>query len=144
QAKDLPARQATWKRIADILERQVGDVDEAIAANLAILDESPDDPGALEILERRLSLLGKREALSRPELAARAEVLRRIAELLGGPLENAADALIRWREILEITPGDPGALAALEKLLGPGVDEALRLAAAEALEPVYESAGRFA
>ena len=157
---DVDARQALRRRIADILEKEVGDPSEAIAANLAILDESPVDAGALdslarlyeqqgrhadrlEILERRLTLV-KREGATRPEIAARIEVLRRLAELSGGPLANPAAALARWREILSLSPGDPGALTALEQMLVAEVDPATRLAAAEALEAHYESAGRFA
>ena len=159
-AGDVDSRQALWRRIADILEREVHDPNEAIAANLAILDESPVDGGALdslarlyeqqgrhadrlEILERRLTLI-KREGATRQDVAARVDVLRRLAELSGGPLGNPVAALGRWREILTLSPGDPGALAALEQMLVADVDPASKLAVAEALEQHYESAGRFA
>ena len=149
-ADDAAVRQALWRQIAGLLEKDVGDVDEAIAANLAILDESPEDLGALdtlarlyeqqgrhhdrlEILERRLAL-GRRDGATRQDIASRVDVLRRIAELSGGPLGNATDALARWREILSLAPGDPGALAALEKMLKGNVVPSLRLGAAEALE----------
>ncbi|HEY4186369.1 MAG TPA: tetratricopeptide repeat protein [Polyangia bacterium] len=157
---DLAARQALWRRIGEILEKEVGDPNEAIAANLSILDESPVDAGALdslarlyeqqgrhadrlEILERRLTLV-KREGASRQDVAARVDVLRRLAELSGGPLANPTAALGRWREILALSPGDPGALAALEQMLVTNVDSASKLTVAEALETHYESAGRFA
>src|SRR6185503_3033973 len=39
---------------------------------------------------------------------------------------------------------DKDALAALERFLAPGTESALRLAAAQALEPIYESNGRYA
>ena len=159
-AQDVAVRQALWRQIAGLLERDLQDPEEAIAANLAILDESPEDLGALdtlarlyeqqgrhadrsEILERRLAL-SKREGATRQDLATRVDVLRKIAELSGGPLGHPADALGRWREILTIAPGDPGALAALERMLSASVGPALRLSAAEALETLYESAGRFA
>ena len=159
-AGDVEGRQALWRRIADILEHEVQDPNEAIAANLAILDESPVEPGALdslarlyehqgrhadrlEILERRLTLI-RREGATRQDVAARVDVLRRLAELSGGPLGNPAAALGRWREILTLSPGDPGALAALEQMLVADVDPASKLAVAEALELHYESAGRFA
>ncbi len=163
-AQDVAARRSLWRQIADLLEREVRDTDEAIAANLAILDESPEDLGALEtlarlyeqqgrhpdrleILERRLTLL-QRDRATQKDLAVRVDVLRRIAELLGGPLANPGEALSRWREILALAPGDPAALAALERMLhAADADEmgpSLRLGAAEALEAVYESAGRFA
>ena len=45
-----------------------------------------------------------------------------------------------WRR----RPPTSDALAALERFLAPGTDGGLRLAAAQALEPIYESNGRFA
>jgi golgin subfamily B member 1 len=156
-AQDPAARQELWRRVAGLLERDVGDVEEAIAACVSILDENPEDENALEtlarlyeqqgrhrdrqdILERRLALAG-----SGP---ARAELLRQVAGLLEGPLGDPAGALDRWREVLAGAPqgqgADPAALAALERFLQPGTDSNLRLLAAQALEPVYERAGRFA
>ena len=162
-AGDAGARQELWRRVASLLERDVGDVDEAIAACVSILDESPEDDQALETLARlyeqqgrhrdRLEILERRLALGaerRPAgtaasaLAHRLGLLRQIAALLEGPLGDPADALGRWREVLERAPADPEALAALERFLAPGTDGGLRLAAAQALEPVYESTGRFA
>ena len=46
--------------------------------------------------------------------------------------------------MLEAAPTDKDALAALERFLAPGTDGALRLAAAQALEPIYEINGRYA
>ena len=46
--------------------------------------------------------------------------------------------------MLEAAPADRDALAALERFLAPGTDGGLRLAAAQALEPIYERSGRFA
>ena len=46
--------------------------------------------------------------------------------------------------MLETAPSDPAALTALERFLAPGTDGGLRLAAAGALEPIYEANGRFA
>src|SRR5207237_10582175 len=40
-------------------------------------------------------------------------------------------------------PGDTDALAALERFMQPGIETALRLAAAQALEPIYEKVGRW-
>jgi tetratricopeptide (TPR) repeat protein len=155
-ANDPAARQDLWRRVASLLERDVGDVDEAIAACVSILDENPEDASALETLGRlydrqgrhhdRLGILERRLALTKRtgDVAPRIEILRQIADLLEGPLGDPADALERWREILPLAPSDPDALAALERFLQPGVDAGLRLAAAQALEPLYERAGRFA
>jgi tetratricopeptide (TPR) repeat protein len=158
---DPAVRRGIWRRIAEIFERQVGDLNEAISANLAILDESPEDVGALdalaelygrqerhaarlEVLERRLSLSPAGPGANRQDQSDSVPTLRRIAELLSGPLASPADALGRWRELLALAPSDPGALGALEHLLGGEVDPSLRLGAAQALESTYEAAGRFA
>jgi tetratricopeptide (TPR) repeat protein len=160
-ASDPTSRQELLRRVAGLLEKDVGDVDEAIAACVAILDENPEDGSALETLCRlyaqqgrhrdHLEILERRLALA-PAPAARAELLRQIATLLEGPLGDATGALERWREVLDVSAGDAAAVAALERYLQPAadgslrpsVDTELRLAAAQALEPIYERAGRFA
>jgi tetratricopeptide (TPR) repeat protein len=154
-AGDAGARQELWRRVASLLERDVGDVDEAIAACVSILDENPEDGQALETLARlyerqgrhrdRLEILERRLALLEPQRKAeRLPLERQIATLLEGPLGDPAGALERWREVLGDAPADAAAVAALERFLAPGTDGGLRLGAAQALEPVYEAAGRFA
>jgi tetratricopeptide (TPR) repeat protein len=162
-AGDASARQELWRRVASLLERDVGDVEEAIAACVSILDENPEDDQALETLARlyeqqgrhrdRLEILERRLALGPAKgtttaaavaTAHRLGLLRQIAALLEGPLGDPADALDRWREVLEKAPADSEALAALERFLAPATDAGLRLSAAQALEPVYEKAGRWA
>ncbi len=153
-AQDPAARQELWRRVAGLLENDVGNVDEAISACVAILEENPEDANALETLARlyeqqnrhqdRLEILERRLALAQsPAVApARAELLRQTALLFEGPLGDPANALERWREVLAIVPSDAQALTALERFLQPAVDANLRLAAAHALEPIYERAGR--
>jgi tetratricopeptide (TPR) repeat protein len=157
-AQDAGARQELWRRVASLLERDVGDVDEAIAACVSILDENPEDVTALETLARlyekqgrhrdRLGILERRLALveragGAADAAAHADVLRQIAGLYEGPLGDPASALQHWREILAISAADAGAMEALERFLQPGVDTALRVAAAQALEPIYDAEGRW-
>jgi tetratricopeptide (TPR) repeat protein len=148
-AGDAASRQDLWRRVASLLERDVGDVDEAIAACVSILDENPSgrsgagDAGApvraagappqrLEILERRLALAPARS----PE---RIGLLRQIACCSKGPLGDPArrwGAGARcWRRRRRTASA-----AALERFLAPGTDGGLRLAAAQALEPIYEAA----
>ena len=151
-ARNPAARQELWRRVAGLLEKDVGDVDEAIAACVAILDENPEDDQALETLSRlyaqqgrhrdNLEILERRLALRKPR--RRRLVLLQIAALLEGPLGDPTGALERWREVLARAPGDAEALTALERFLQPAIDATLRLAAAQALEPLYERAGRFA
>ncbi len=131
-AGDAAARQDLWRRVASLLERDVGDVDEAIAACVSILDENPSDDQAMETLARlyeqqgrhsnRLEILERRLALAPARSSERIGLLRQIAMLLEGPLGDPNDALGRWREVLETAPSDPGALTALERFLAPGTD----------------------
>src|SRR5581483_2520806 len=100
-ARDAGSRQELWRQVANLLERDVGDVDEAIAACVSILDENPEDTGALDTLARlydqqgrhrdRLDILERRLALAATEGAARADVLRQIAALYEGPLGDPAN-----------------------------------------------------
>ncbi|HTB60233.1 MAG TPA: tetratricopeptide repeat protein, partial [Polyangia bacterium] len=151
---DASARQELWRSVASLLEKDVGDVDEAIAACVSILDENPEDDQALETLARlyeqqgrhrdRLEIVERRLALRKPKDAERLGLLKQIAKLLEGPLGDATGALERWREVLERAPDDAEALVALERFLAPGTDAGLRLAAAQVLEPIYEKGGRYA
>jgi tetratricopeptide (TPR) repeat protein len=156
-AGDASARQDLWRRITDLLERDVGDIEEAIAASVSILDENPEDDRALETLARlyeqqgrhrdRLEIIERRLALRRADdpqqLQERLPLVRQIATLLEGPLGDGAGALERWREVLERVPADEQAIAAIERLLAPGADAGLRLSAAQLLEPIYEKARRY-
>ncbi|HXJ20416.1 MAG TPA: tetratricopeptide repeat protein [Polyangia bacterium] len=152
-AGDAGARQELWRRITDLLERDVGDIEEAIAASVSILDENPEDDRALETLARlyeqqgrhrdRLEIIERRLALLPADDARRLPLLRQIAALLEGPLGDAAGALERWREVLARAPSDAEAIAAIERFLAPGGDAGLRLAAAQLLEPIYARAQRF-
>src|SRR6185503_10755724 len=91
-AGDASARQALWRQITDLLERDVGDIDEAIAACVSILDENPEDDQALERLSRlyelqgrqrdRLDVIERRLALRGPQDAERLPLLRQVATLL--------------------------------------------------------------
>ncbi len=157
-ARDAGSRQELWRQVANLLERDVGDVDEAIAACVSILDENPDDTSALDTLARlydqqgrhrdRLGILERRLAIVRRDpaparYAAETDVLRQVARLYEGPLGDPANALAHWRQILGTAPGDADALEALERFMQPAVETALRLSAAQALEPIYERSGRW-
>ncbi len=152
-AGDAAARQELWRSVASLLENDVGDVDEAIAACVAILDENPEDDRALETLARlyeqqgrhrdRLEIVERRLALRKPKDAERIGLGKQIARLLEGPLGDRSGALERWREVLARAPGDADALTAIERFLEPTADGTLRLAAAQILEPLYEKGGRW-
>jgi tetratricopeptide (TPR) repeat protein len=142
-------RELLW-RIAQLTEKQLQDVGDALAGYHAVLDEKTDDAAALDalarlyerekrpvdlldILERQLDLA---ESVNSP-VAARVALRLRIATLLDG-FGRRDQALERWAEILQLDDHHAEARAGLEKLLG---DDELRLRAAEVLEPHYQAAG---
>ena len=154
------SRQELWRRVASLLERDVGDVDEAIAACVSILDENPEDDqrardagaplrpaGAAPRSPRTSSSAGwpwraasaapraRRRTLLRPD---RARCSRGRSAIR--PTRSSAGARC-WRAA-------PGRRARRWRRwsasCSPSTDAGLRLAAAQALEPVYESGGRFA
>ena len=139
----LTRRDLLW-RIAQVIEKSIGDRDEAITAYHVILDERADDlptldalarlydeaeqhSDLLEILERRLPLTS-----AVPERVA---LRTRMAKLLEGALRRSDAALDAYREILVEEPRDATARAGLERMLD---NDTLRLRAAEVLEPIYQ------
>src|ERR1019366_2412225 len=109
-------------QIAEILEEQLHDLDEAVAAIRPILDDFPEDREALTALSRLFQLQGAAvehlDVLERllqiaPNDFERIELTRRIAGLLQGPLVRRADALDRWREVLRLASTGPGGMAGM-------------------------------
>ncbi len=146
---DAGARRSLRFLIATILEMELSDLGEAVAAVRPILDDLPEDREALTTLARLYQVQNQPtehlEMLERLLLAAasdaeRITLLRQIAGLLQGPLGRHIEALDRWREILRLAPKDPGAMAEMEGLLASD-DEVLRFSAAETLEPIYSKGG---
>ena len=127
---DAAARQELWRSVANLLEKDVGDVDEAIAACVSILDENPEDDQALGTLARlyeqqgrhrdRLEIVERRLALRKPKDAERLALLKQLAKLLEGPLGDATGALERWREVLERAPGRRGGAGGAGAFPGAG------------------------
>ena len=97
---DAAARQELWRSIANLLEKDVGDVDEAIAACVSILDENPEDDQALETLARLYEQQGRHR--DRLEIVERRLALRKPkdAERLGAPQADrqAAGGAARRRD----------------------------------------------
>ena len=149
---DAGARRAQRFLIAAILEKELSDLDEAVAQVRPILYDLPEDREALTTLARLYQIQGvpvdHLEMLERLLVVAssdaeRIDLLRQIAGLLQWPLGRRAEALDKWREILRLVPKDPGAMAEMERLLACD-DVSLRFAAAETLEPIYTKAGEHA
>jgi|GEM_PF-1515908 len=145
---DVPARRTMRFLIATIAEKELSDLEEAVATVRPILDDIPEDREALLTLARLYQARGvsveHMEILERLLLAAkddgeRVDLLRQIAGLLKGPLGRPAEALDRWREILRLAPKDQAAMAEVEALLA-AEEVSLRFAAAETLEPLYAKA----
>jgi golgin subfamily B member 1 len=146
---DVPARRNMRFLIAGLAEKELGDLDEAVATVRPLLDEVQEDREALTTLARlyqaqavpaeHLEILERLLALASGD-GERVELLRQIAGLLKGPLRRPAEALDRWREILRLQPKDAPAMAEVDALLG-AEDVSLRFAAAETLEPIYAKAG---
>jgi tetratricopeptide (TPR) repeat protein len=146
---DVVGRRGMRFLVASILEKELHEIDEAVATIRPILDDLPEDGEALQALARLYEMQGAvvehLEILDRLlPLAAndseRIDLLRRIAGLLQGPLGRQAEAIDKWREILRLAPNDPAAMAEMERLL-TSEDLSLRFAAAEILEPIYAKAG---
>lgn len=147
-APDAATRNTLRWQIVRILDNDLGDLDGAIEVVREIADEDADALGPLEALDQlyarkdahieRLEVLERSLALSQDD-HDRIEFLLRTGELLAGPLGRPSEALDRWTALLALRPGEARAVASIELLLAE--DRAVRLAAAMALQPVFE-AGR--
>lgn len=125
---ELPAAQrserlTTLRRLANMYETRLHDVEGVVYASTAILETLPGDRDAMDRLERVLEHSGDAERLEQT-LAYRAEAatgpaergraLRRLAKLASG--RDALTAMERWEAVLRAAPNDPEALAALARL----------------------------
>ncbi|MHB1845142.1 MAG: tetratricopeptide repeat protein [Deltaproteobacteria bacterium] len=98
---------------------------DALAALIEARKAAPDDPLVLEELARiyeHKGLWAEYAEILETRLASRrssresVELSLRLAELYEERLEREDDAIARYRALLELSPGHPGALAALGKL----------------------------
>ncbi len=146
RVSDAEVRRGLLVEVARIEETQLGDAEAASARFRAVLDAAPGDHGALEALARLAEaaerwvelaeLLGRlRDAASG---AVRADLAFRMGDVQARKLADVAAAIESFREVLALSPHHPGALAALEGLLG---DDAWRVTAARLLESEFESIG---
>jgi golgin subfamily B member 1 len=154
QAEDAGARKEFMLRTARALADRVADVDQAILAYRAVLDDFGADRDVLAALsglyEKALQWRDLAETLE-GELALAAEVgapdperialLVRLGEVRRRRLGEVEEALEPYREALTLDPGTRTARTELEELLG---DENVRLRAAAILRPLYETEGAHA
>ena len=116
-------RLTTLRRLAQIYETRLADVDGVVFACGAVLELLPGDRDALERMERvlekandpRLEQTLEYHAAAAGSPAERAKLLKRLAKLA---LERGDDvaALERWEQTVRASPSDPDALSALSGL----------------------------
>jgi golgin subfamily B member 1 len=110
-------------RIAELLQKEVGDHERAIKWWEEILALQPGDATALDALVEGYDKLGKGEELARvlelqigqpsQDLNVQTNGLRRLAKLFTDRLQDPARAQKAWEDLLRVTPSDPEALEAL-------------------------------
>lgn len=113
-------------RIAGLCEEQLGDLPGAIAAWKMRTEDNPDDAVALGALDRLYQKTERYEELAQvletrrdlaPDSAERGALIRRLAELYSGALDNPAQAIEAYRTLTEELGPDVPTLSALEVLL---------------------------
>ncbi|MCC7383708.1 MAG: tetratricopeptide repeat protein [Deltaproteobacteria bacterium] len=140
-AADLEVKKGHLRRIAEIEEKELGDLAAAIRNHRRILDLDPGDAKAIDELARLLpevedwmalvEVLGRKAELDQ-EPSTRGEVLFRVAEVWDREVKDRGRAIDSYRDVLATDPGHRGALAALERLFA----ETKRF---DALRDVYEA-----
>ncbi len=139
------ARKEVMVRVAKVLGERLGDVEEAILAYRATLDDFGADRVVLGELAKLYETSDKWRDLSESleaelalatETADRVTLLARLGDVRRKRLGEIGEALDAYREALTLEPGDARARGAVEELLE---DEGARRDAADMLLPLYES-----
>ncbi len=108
------------RRVAQLYETRLADVDGVVYASSSVLELLPGDRDALERMERVLEKAGdprleqtlEYHASASTSPAERAKLLKRLAKLAAERGDDVT-ALERWEHTLRASPSDPDALAAL-------------------------------
>ena len=111
------------RRLAQIFELRLADVDGVVFACSAVLELLPGDRDALERMERvlekandpRLEQTLEYHVAASGNPAERAKLLKRLAKI-ATDREDDIRALERWEQTMRASPSDPDALAALSSL----------------------------
>ncbi|MFT3914841.1 MAG: tetratricopeptide repeat protein [Anaeromyxobacteraceae bacterium] len=133
-AADLKAKKTLLRRVAEIVDRDLGKPEEAVRAWRALLEVDADDRGAQAALDACLAKAGQQEELAKSlderRRAAAGDERRSLSVKLAKLWQDAArygDAAGVWREVVEAAPTDDEALwglhAALEAQSGPRAAE---------------------
>ena len=111
------------RRLAQLYETRLADVDGVVYASSAVLELLTGDRDALERMERVLEKAGdprleqtlEYHAAASTSPAERAKLLKRLARLAAARNDDVA-ALERWEQTMRSSPSDPDALLALSEL----------------------------
>jgi tetratricopeptide (TPR) repeat protein len=127
-AKEWPVakraeRLTQLRRLAQLYETRLADVDGVVYACSAVLELLQGDRDALERMERvlekandpRLEQTLEYHAAASTSPAERAKLLKRMARLAAARNDDVA-ALERWEQTMRASPSDPDALLALSEL----------------------------
>ena len=145
---DIAGRQQLRHAAAQVYERELSDIYQAIAHLVAILDDDAGDATALAELDR---IYGKEkmfadllEVVDRRALLAitardRADLAYRAAHLVETELRDPDAAIPRYGAVLQVLPGHAPARAALEQLMAAGASDEQVRAVAPVLERVYRT-----
>jgi golgin subfamily B member 1 len=134
EAGDLKSKKTLLRRVAEILDRDLGKPEEAVRAWRELVELDPEDKGANAALESCMARAGQQEELARELDQRRARATgderRTLCVKLARLCHDAArfeDAARVWRDAIEIAPHDEECLwglhAALEAMPGPRAAE---------------------
>ncbi|MDH5493999.1 MAG: hypothetical protein OEY14_18760, partial [Myxococcales bacterium] len=146
-AQDADLARTLWLKAAQIHELQLEDVEGAVASYSRILDADPSDVEVLAALEnlyrrterwRDLVSVIRRRVEQSMDPVEQEELLAQMATIYDAALEEPAEAIGVYKEVLELDPESERALAALDGLyerlemwtdLADNVDRQLGMAA---------------
>jgi tetratricopeptide (TPR) repeat protein len=146
-ATDPAQKKARLFVLGQVYDRELQDPARAIETYSSVLDIDPDDVEAMQALDRLyvqterwydlLSVLERETELSGS--AAEVVSLRfRIGELWREKLNDPTRAVEAYKRVLEMDPTHEPTMRAIEGMMQGGEEP---IAAAEVLQPIYESAG---
>ncbi|HEX3770616.1 MAG TPA: tetratricopeptide repeat protein [Polyangiaceae bacterium] len=147
QTDDRDARRTFLVRIARTLTERLSDVDGAIQAYRAVIEDFGADRTSLAALAMLYQLADRWQELAdalESDLALaetpadKLQILARLGEVRQVKLSDTPGAIEAYRQALAIDPTHGRCREALEAMLD---DDAARLDAAEILHPLYESDG---
>lgn len=136
-------------RVATVFEEILRDPDRAMEAYRQVLEADGGERDAVRGLERLykqearwrdLADLYRREASAAEDPAAATSLRHQLATVLHAELEETAEAVGIYRQILEAEPGYRPSRDALEELLRQVDDPDLRVQVAMMLQPLYDEA----